>query len=97
MKITIDTKEDSAEEIKKIVGFLNNIVGKEAVSNKNIFEQLDSKDIFEQTKEKPVKENILGNIFEVKDDDEEVQAIKKGPNEEVRIMKPKRAEVQIIY
>jgi hypothetical protein len=39
MKITIDTKEDSAEEIKKIVNFLSAFVGdRPIVSNKNIFD-----------------------------------------------------------
>ena len=27
MKLTIDTKEDSAEDIKKIISFLNTIIG----------------------------------------------------------------------
>lgn len=42
MKITIDTKEDSPEEIKRIVGFLSSLVGeREIMSNRNIFD--DSK------------------------------------------------------
>lgn len=42
MKITIDTKEDSPEEIKKVISFLSGIVGeKEIMSNRNIFD--DSK------------------------------------------------------
>ncbi len=86
MKITIDTKEDSAEEIKKIIGFLNNFVeGSEIVSNKDIFEQPDVP-----------QENVLGNVFDVNKDKEEPEEIKPIEQEEPTEEK-KDSEVQIIY
>ena len=43
MKITIDTKEDSHEEIKKIIKMLSSLVGEEAFTNQgNIFENKSS-------------------------------------------------------
>jgi len=43
MKITIDTKEDSHEEIKKIIRMLSSLVGHETSTNQgNIFENSDS-------------------------------------------------------
>lgn len=60
MKITIDTKEDSAEELKKLITLLSSLVegkradGRDIVSNRNIFEQ----------EEAPTSaENALANIF----------------------------------
>ena len=42
MKITIDTKEDSHEEIKKIIRMLSSLVGEETFTNQgNIFENQD--------------------------------------------------------
>ncbi len=39
MKITIDTKEDSHEEIKKIIKMLSSLVGEEILTNQgNVFE-----------------------------------------------------------
>ena len=39
MKITIDTKEDTREEIKKIIKMLSSLVGEETFTNQgNIFE-----------------------------------------------------------
>jgi len=39
MKITIDTKEDSHEEIKKVIKMLSSLVGEETFTNQgNIFE-----------------------------------------------------------
>lgn len=38
MKITIDTKEDSHEDIKKVISMLQHLVGESALSNQgNIF------------------------------------------------------------
>lgn len=43
MKITIDTKEDSHEEIKKIIKMLSSLVGEEDFTNQgNIFENQSS-------------------------------------------------------
>ena len=41
MKITIDTKEDSHEEIKKVISLLTHLIGQTPSSNRNIFD--DSK------------------------------------------------------
>ena len=43
MKITIDTKEDSHEEIKKVIKMLSSLVGeKEVMSNQDIFSDKSS-------------------------------------------------------
>ena len=43
MKITIDTKEDSHEEIKKVIKMLSSLVGEEIFTNQgNIFENKSS-------------------------------------------------------
>ena len=43
MKITIDTKEDSHEEIRKVIKMLQHLVGEQAYTNQpNIFEDIDS-------------------------------------------------------
>jgi hypothetical protein len=48
MKISIDTKEDSHEEIKKVIKMLNHLVGESSYSNQNIFEdEPKSKNIFD--------------------------------------------------
>jgi len=70
MKITIDTKEDSKEEIKKLINLLSSLVGgSEVIVNKDIFGQETSQ-----------SENILGNIFETKK--EEGLGNKEGVKEE---------------
>ncbi len=61
MKITIDTKADSKEEIKKVIGLLSKLVGER--------EAMASKDIFEQ--EETLQENVLGNLFENTEKNEE--------------------------
>ena len=47
MKITIDTKEDNHEDIRKIVALLSQMIGKEAVTNspKNVFENPSSSEL----------------------------------------------------
>lgn len=58
MRITIDTKEDSHDEIKNAIKILSNLVGESALSNAGL------------EKEEPVKEsedssgNVFGNIFD---------------------------------
>ena len=43
MKITIDTKEDSHEEIRKIIKMLSSLVGEETLTNQgNVFENQGS-------------------------------------------------------
>ena len=60
MQITIDTKEDSHEDIRKVIRMLQHMVGEEAYSNapKNLFEDNSS---FGQTSEQ--SGGIFGNIF----------------------------------
>ena len=38
MKITIDTKEDSREEIKKVISLLTHLIGETPMTNANIFD-----------------------------------------------------------
>ena len=54
MKITIDTKEDSHSEIKKVISLLTHLIGETPASNHNIFD--DSK---------PTEES--GNLFNIFD------------------------------
>ena len=69
MKITIDTKEDSHTDIKRVIGMLQNLVGESKVySNQgNIFESGDSEVKVTETEvsdEKPAASgNVFGNIF----------------------------------
>ena len=68
MKITIDTKEDSPEEIKKIIKMLYSLVeGKEIFSNQgNMFNDNNS--------DTPEQGNLLSNLFgssEEKKEDEQ--------------------------
>lgn len=59
MKITIDTKEDSPEEIKNIIKMLSSLVGEKVQTNQpNIFEDSSP----EVTPSQPG--NVFGNIFE---------------------------------
>ena len=41
MKITIDTKEDSHEEIRKIIRMLSSLVGEEVMTNSEVANQSD--------------------------------------------------------
>ncbi|MFC1801741.1 hypothetical protein ACFLZB_04740 [Nanoarchaeota archaeon] len=67
MKITIDTKEDSHEEIKKVISLLTHLIGEPPMTN--------SKNIFDDSK--PTEESGgLFNIFDSpqtseKEEDEE--------------------------
>ena len=54
MKITIDTKEDSHEEIRRAIKMLSSLVGdKEIMSNQDIFEDSSPE----------VGGNVFGNMF----------------------------------
>ena len=79
MKIEIDTKHDSAEEIKKVIGLLTHLIGsyhEEIHSNRNIFDDSPTLDLptSESSPELPVNEpapsqsqgNVFGNLFENK-------------------------------
>jgi len=56
MKISIDTKEDSHEEIKKIIKMLSSLVGEEVVTNQPevISDNKPSSDIFSNDKSSSV-------------------------------------------
>ena len=56
MKITIDTKEDSPEEIKNIIKMLSSLIEEKVLTNKqNIFE--------DSSPEITPQKNVFGNIF----------------------------------
>jgi len=60
MKITIDTKEDSPEEIKNIIKMLSSLVREKPLTNQpNIFE-----DSSPEVKPSTSGGNIFGNIFD---------------------------------
>lgn len=73
MKITIDTKEDSHEDIKKVIRMLQNLVGEEKVytNQGNIFD--DSK---------PVTENVFGDLFNNDKESKESPLKEEKPSEE---------------
>ncbi len=59
MKITIDTKEDSAEEIRNAIKILSHLVGEKPLANQpNIFEN-DSPEVTPTP-----QQNVFGNIFD---------------------------------
>ena len=63
MKITIDTKEDSHHDIKKVIGMLQKLVGG-APSSSSLFEENSSEPLSEPTSE-PQSEpsNAFFNMF----------------------------------
>ena len=68
MKITIDTKEDSAEEIKKLIKMLSSLIGKEYTSE-------------DENKEVPEVSEGIFNMFdssaeEKKEEDKEEKPFK---------------------
>ena len=61
MKISIDTKEDSHEDIKKVIKMLQHLVGESPFTNQpNIFEDPGSIRTSEQ------QGNVFGNMFDTK-------------------------------
>jgi uncharacterized protein (UPF0147 family) len=67
MKITIDTKEDSHEEIKKVIKMLRHLVGDEKVySNKDVFEDSSPSVSTEDSSPSAPTGNIFGNLFDDK-------------------------------
>jgi len=68
MKITIDTKEDSPEDIRKIVALLSSFVARSAEKPRNIFEDSSpGLDVFNQgsqvREEAKTTESDVGNAF----------------------------------
>jgi hypothetical protein len=81
MKITIDTKEDSHEEIRNAIRLLSHLIGENAVTNQpNIFESPSP------ALKPAAQENVFGNIF----DDSGVSA--KSPEEAKAEEKPEDKE-----
>ncbi len=83
MKITIDTKEDTHEEIMKIVTMLSSLAGKEVMSNEgDVFEKKDADlgtgnlfgmfDNNEQSSEKPEEQSENPDQEEEDNDGEEL-------------------------
>lgn len=60
MKITIDTKEDSHDEIKKVIKMLHHLVGDEKVYS--------NKDVFEDSSPEVPTGNVFGNLFDDKNE-----------------------------
>lgn len=84
MKITIDTKEDSQEEIRNIIKMLSSLVGEKAFTNQpNIFED-PSPEV------KPAAQgNIFGNMFEeTKTTEEPGTATEETKTEELKDKDP---------
>ena len=67
MKITIDTKEDTIEEIKNAIKMLSSLVGEKSYTNQpNIFEN-SSPEVSPGSPPEishPTQQNVFGNIFE---------------------------------
>lgn len=72
MKITIDTKEDSHDEIKKVIKMLSNLVEMTPEGPKNIFESDDTP-----------SDNVFGNMFGSADETPSVQAEETEEQKEV--------------
>lgn len=86
IKITIDTKEDSHEDIKKVIGMLSQLVGHDKIyANKNIFDSSHPEVI---PSEGPG--SIFGNIFDnvptntpINNKSEQSETEKKPPQIEI--------------
>ena len=68
MQITIDTKQDTHEDIKKVIRLLTHLIGEHPTTNQpNLFEDTptQTKDAFSDAPSNtPNKANIFGNMFE---------------------------------
>lgn len=73
MKITIDTKEDSHEEIKKVISLLTHLIGQTPVTN--------SRNIFDDTK--PTEDT--GNVFNIFDNPKPAEETEEEENESPKI------------
>ena len=69
MKITVDTKEDSPEDIRKVIALLSSLANKNITRQKNIFEEsspgldpLDQRTPTQQETSQPAESDI-GNAF----------------------------------
>lgn len=69
MKITIDTKEDSSEDIRKVIAMLNSFVGEHS--------DVKPMDLFgsaEEPSTEPSESGSLFNLFENKEDGDEEES-----------------------
>ncbi|HLC96074.1 MAG TPA: hypothetical protein VJH97_02020 [Candidatus Nanoarchaeia archaeon] len=67
MKISIDTKEDTHEDIRKVIRMLQHLVGEGVVTNapRNIFEDPDSFGASsDSSAANPSESGVFGNMFE---------------------------------
>ena len=67
MKITIDTKEDSHDEIRKLIRMLQHLIREQPVTNQpNIFEDPNSFGVSSQDEVSSTSSqgNVFGNIFD---------------------------------
>ncbi len=76
MKITIDTKEDSHEEIKKVIALLTHLIGQTPMSN--------SRNIFDDSKPTEETGNLF-NIFDSKPETEETTETEEEPQEDAQV------------
>jgi hypothetical protein len=81
MKLTIDTKEDSREDIRKVISMLQHLVGESPASNQpNIFDDPASFGGSEQA----TPANAFVNMFGSNEPKEEpMKEKKKDPTEEI--------------
>ncbi|HLC64857.1 MAG TPA: hypothetical protein VJI46_01900 [Candidatus Nanoarchaeia archaeon] len=90
MKVSIDTKEDSVEDIKRVIAMLQNLVGEQAVSSKpSLFE----------SPEPEVSGNVLASIFGAADNNPNPESIQKIQIEDAEKIKveedPSKKQFQI--
>ena len=83
MKITIDTKEDSHEEIRKIIKMLSSLVGGEVMTNQ--------RDVFSDDSNQTGSSDMF-NIFNNPESENKTDEEKKEETEEVDLGIPKVEE-----
>lgn len=59
MKITIDTKEDSHEEIRRVIKMLSSLVGENEI--------METRNVFDEQSPTLPEQNVFGNMFENKE------------------------------
>lgn len=79
MKITIDTSQDSKEEIKKIINLLNHLIQEQTSVNQPVNQNFDS------SPEQPGLMNLFNTekpLKEVVDEDEKKETVEESPKDE---------------
>ncbi|MBL7054156.1 hypothetical protein ISS05_00165 [Candidatus Woesearchaeota archaeon] len=83
MKVTIDTKEDSPEEIKNAIKILSSLVGEKPRTNQpNIFE--DTSPEVNTSQSMPTQGNIFGNMFNDPKTEEPDDEVKEETKTEIK-------------